>query len=512
MTQTSKSPEEGLRAGQQLGPYRLLSRIGQGGMGEVWRAHDPALRRDVAIKVLLNVHCGESDWIRRFENEAQAAARLNHPNLLMVHAVGSESGLPYIVTEFLEGESLKARLKRGALSSRRAIDFAIQIAKGLAAAHEQGILHRDLKPDNIFITRDGRAKILDFGLAKFNKPYSSTHESLTATGVILGTLGYMSPEQTRGEEVDQRSDIFAFGAILYEMLAGRRAFQGGSTVEAMMAVVNTSPPEIQYAPASLRRIVRRCLEKDRLDRYESTRDVIRELEYAPAPAVSVPPRTLPARPANTHDDEQPKRRSGLIVGAVFAAVVLALAGITVSRLGTQAPAASKPPEPDRRRVNPPPAGADLPVSPAPAPAAAKAGAEEIETTIDSDPSGAMVTVDGREYCETPCRIRTTAGRHTISLFRTGYRAIRREVDFLRNTQPARISLLRIGGTVHLASDPPGAAIFVNGARLPDKKTPQMIFLPPGSHRISLEEGDLKGAVTIEVKDGSWVHVPITLSR
>src|SRR5712692_2591655 len=214
--------------GVRLGPYEVLAPLGAGGMGEVWKARDARLGREVAIKVLPPSYSRDPDRLRRFEQEAKAAGLLNHPNITAVHDIGMHEGAPYIVTELLEGETLRERLAAGPLPQRKALDFAGQIAQGLAAAHEKGIVHRDLKPENLFVTKDGRVKILDFGLAKLERPDSEgagqtnmpTEAAGTEPGVLLGTLGYMSPEQVRGRPADPRSDIFAFGAILYEMLSG----------------------------------------------------------------------------------------------------------------------------------------------------------------------------------------------------------------------------------------------------------------------------------------------------
>src|SRR6478672_11416919 len=223
-------------AGTRLGPYEILSPLGAGGMGEVYRAKDPRLGRDVAIKVLPASFSQDADRLRRFEQEAKAAGLLNHPNITIVYDIGSHDGAPYVVQELLEGETLRAELASGRFSPRRAIDHATQIAHGLAAAHDKGIVHRDLKPENVFVTKEGRLKILDFGLAKLTEMASASgaHTNLpTATaatepGVVMGTIGYMSPEQIKGKPADARSDIFSFGTILYEMLAGRRAFSGDS--------------------------------------------------------------------------------------------------------------------------------------------------------------------------------------------------------------------------------------------------------------------------------------------
>jgi serine/threonine protein kinase len=278
-----------IQAGSRLGPYEVLSAIGAGGMGEVWRARDPRLGRDVAIKVLPASFSADADRLRRFEQEARAAGILNHPNITAVLDIGEHEGAPYVVQELLEGETLRHEMAAGKLSPRRAIDHAVQIAHGLAAAHEKGIVHRDLKPENIFVTRDGRLKILDFGLAKLthSDEGSQATDLPTATagtepGVVLGTLGYMSPEQVRGRPADARADIFSFGAILYEMLAGQRAFRGDSAADTMSAILREEPPDIsatnQNVPAGLDRIVRHCLEKVPEQRFQSARDLAFDLE------------------------------------------------------------------------------------------------------------------------------------------------------------------------------------------------------------------------------------------
>src|SRR2546422_9427965 len=213
-----------------IAQYKIVSKIGEGGMGEVWRARDAKLGRDVAIKVLPAAFSADAERLRRFEQEAQAAGALNHPNILVIFHIGTHGGAPYIVSELLEGETLRDRMAGAALPQRKALDYALQIARGLAAAHEKGIVHRDLKPDNVFITSNGRVKILDFGLAKLTGPPDGaesqtevpTRKVNTDPGTVMGTVGYMSPEQLKGQRVDHRSDIFSFGAVLYEMLSGKR--------------------------------------------------------------------------------------------------------------------------------------------------------------------------------------------------------------------------------------------------------------------------------------------------
>jgi eukaryotic-like serine/threonine-protein kinase len=239
------------------------------------------LGRDVAIKVLPSFLSTDSERLRRFEQEARAAAALNHPNILAVFQMGTYEGAPYMVSELLEGETLREQIKRGRLSVRKSIDYGVQIARGLAAAYEKSIVHRDLKPENLFVTKDGRVKILDFGLAKLTQP-SSEHSAPTLTesteaGVVMGTVGYMSPEQVRGQAADHRADIFAFGAVLYEMLAGKRAFQKPTSADTMSAIMNEDPPSISQVttniPPALQRVVHRCLEKNPEQRFQSASDL-----------------------------------------------------------------------------------------------------------------------------------------------------------------------------------------------------------------------------------------------
>ena len=262
--------EAALREGQVIGPYRVLARVGAGGMGEVYRAHDTRLDREVALKVLPASYAGDTDRLRRFEQEARAVAALNHPNIVTLHDVGRHEGTSYLVSELLEGETLRARLDREALPWRKAVEVAASMAEGLAAAHGKGIVHRDLKPANIFLTKDGRVKLLDFGLAKL---WSPAAEGRTEPGQVLGTAGYMSPEQVAGRAVDARSDLFALGGILYEMVSGRRAFQRPTSAETMAAVLNEEPAEVD-APVDLKRLIAHCLEKDPDARFQSARDLL----------------------------------------------------------------------------------------------------------------------------------------------------------------------------------------------------------------------------------------------
>jgi serine/threonine protein kinase/Tol biopolymer transport system component len=278
-----------LPTGARLGPYIVSGPLGAGGMGEVYRARDTRLERDVAIKILPERVAADPAARARFEREARAVASLSHPNILAIHDVGIEAGTPYSVTELLEGSTLRDRLAGEGAPVRKALDWALQISQGLAAAHDRGIVHRDLKPENVFITADGRAKILDFGLAKSSETadggpltQAPTLGPGTEPGTVLGTVGYMSPEQVRGKPLDARSDLFSFGAILYELMSGRRAFAADTAADTMTAILREDPPDFaserRDIPPALERIVRHCLEKDAADRFQSTRDLVFSLQ------------------------------------------------------------------------------------------------------------------------------------------------------------------------------------------------------------------------------------------
>jgi TolB-like protein/Tfp pilus assembly protein PilF len=335
-----------LEAGSRLGPYEVVGLLGSGGMGEVYRARDPRLEREVAIKVLPG-EVADRTHLRRFEQEARAAGALNHPNVLAVHDVGTHQGAPYVVSEMLEGQTLKVRLAGGALPVRKALDHALEIAHGLAAAHDKGIVHRDLKPDNVFITEDGRVKILDFGLAKLTRPAPLVQEGdqrdatpSTESGVVLGTVGFMSPEQVRGEAVDHRSDIFSFGAVLYEMLSGVRAFRRDSAVETMNAILKEDPPELPETgrgiSPGIARIVRRCLEKRAGDRFHSAHDLALALE-AVSSGVSGPPDDEDRSSRVTRAVRLMKRHRKASLAAL-AAMALVAVGVYRGRVRSPAPA------------------------------------------------------------------------------------------------------------------------------------------------------------------------------
>ena len=287
-----------LAPGAILGQYEILSPLGAGGMGEVYRARDTRLDREVAIKVLPEFLTSDPDRLLRFEHEARAAAALNHPNILAVYQMATHESVPYMVSELLEGETLRERLDRGPLPLRKAIDYGVQVAHGLAAAHEKSIIHRDLKPENLFISKDGRAKILDFGLAKIVQPQEAASDldptamMHTDPGLVGGTVGYMSPEQVRRQAIDHRSDIFALGAILHEMVTGKRTFRKLTSADTISAILNEEPPSITRVapntPPALQRIVQRCLEKNREQRFQSASDLAFALEALSDSAITSP--------------------------------------------------------------------------------------------------------------------------------------------------------------------------------------------------------------------------------
>ena len=318
-----------LSKGTMLGPYEVAAPIGAGGMGEVWRARDKRIGRDVAIKVLPEFAAGD-ERVRRFEQEARAAGALNHPGLVTIFDVGDVNGAPYIVMELLHGETLRDALgdeRSAALPLKKAVDYAMQAAAALAVAHEKGIIHRDLKPENIFITTDHRVKILDFGLAKLAQDADDgdgrnrTGRHLTSSGMVVGTPGYMSPEQVRAKPLDHRTDIFALGSVIYEMLTGRRAFDRDSAVETMTSILNDEPEPLgANVPPMLEAIVHHCMEKNPRERFQSARDLAFQLRLLPELQYSV---TGSAKPAP--EPEAPKKRAAYRVG-LAALSLLALAG------------------------------------------------------------------------------------------------------------------------------------------------------------------------------------------
>jgi serine/threonine protein kinase len=270
-----------------IGPFRIQSLLGRGGMGEVFSALDTRLDRKVAIKLLPEDFAADAQRLQRFQAEAKTLAALNHPNIMVIHDLGVNNGNPYLISELLEGTTLREKLSAGAIPQRKSIEYALQMSRGLAAAHARGIIHRDLKPDNIFITKDGRLKILDFGLAKLRSqlqtdPASPTLFDPTTPGIILGTVGYMSPEQIRAEEVDHRSDLFAFGCVFFEMLTAQRAFKGSSPAEVMSAILKEPSPRVRETnpeiTAGMERVLSRCLEKSPTQRFQSAEDLAFALE------------------------------------------------------------------------------------------------------------------------------------------------------------------------------------------------------------------------------------------
>jgi serine/threonine-protein kinase len=334
-----------LEANTNLSHYRIVSKIGAGGMGEVYRAHDARLDREVAIKVLPADFAADKDRLQRFEQEAKATSALNHPNILTVYDIGEHEGSPFIVAELLEGEELRERLDEGPITLRKVTEYAQQIVSGLSAAHEKGIVHRDLKPENLFITKDDRVKILDFGLAKLRAPKlrangseDETQRAITNPGVVMGTVGYMSPEQVRGHATDYRSDIFSFGAILHEMISGRRAFRHETMAETMSAILKEDPKELSETnptiSPSLERIVRRCLEKKPERRFQSTSDLGFALEALSTASSSS---TMRTETGPTLETVTSQKRSGwrdrfwMFAFAVAAAVLVVVATYELAR-------------------------------------------------------------------------------------------------------------------------------------------------------------------------------------
>jgi serine/threonine protein kinase len=320
-------------AGQRLGAYELIELLGAGGMGEVWRALDPGLRRHVAIKILPSQYSLDPDRLRRFEQEAQAAGRLNHPNVLSVYAIGRHEGSPFLVTELLEGLTLRQKLAGGALPEAKALEYVDQLIQGLAAAHDKAIVHRDLKPENVFITSDERVKILDFGLAKL-APTGPQQDlpTQTATGVALGTPAYMAPEQIRAQPVDHRSDIFAVGALLYEMLAGRRPFVADTSAETMTAILRQEPAPLAGVSAQVEQIVRHCLEKEPAARYQSARDLAFQLQLMRHPSTSTAAPLVAGR----------RRRRRAVVASLIGLITLAGTASLTWWLTRPGPPASTP--------------------------------------------------------------------------------------------------------------------------------------------------------------------------
>ena len=332
-----------LSSGTKLGQYEILAPLGAGAMGEVYRARDSRLNREVAIKVLSGLS-SETDRLNRFEQEAQATAALNHPNILAIFQMGTHEGVPYIVTELLEGKTLAETLRRGPLPMRKALDYGVQIAQGLAAAHDKRVVHRDLKPENLFVTKEGRIKILDFGLAKIDL-LKVTPDALAPTitrhGVAMGTVGYMSPEQVRGLHTDHRTDIFAFGAILYEMLMGRQSFQKHTEADTISAILNEEPPPISQlapdTPLALQQVVDRCLEKNPEQRFQSASDLAFALKALSDSVISSPALDLKKEKEREKQNQGPR----VVQLAMAAALLLIALGLAAVHFWVQTPPAPK---------------------------------------------------------------------------------------------------------------------------------------------------------------------------
>src|SRR6266404_1769511 len=336
-------------SGRRLGPYEILSAIGAGGMGEVYRARDARLDRTVAVKVLPTHLADRSELRERFEREARTIASLNHPHICTLFDIGRQDGIDYLVMEYLEGETLAQRLVKGSLPLEQVLQYAVEISDALDKAHRKGVTHRDLKPGNIMLTKTG-TKLLDFGLAKLKQEVApanaqlselpTANDPLTAQGTIIGTLQYMSPEQLEGKEVDARTDIFAFGAVVYEMATGKRAFEGKSQASVISAIMSSDPPPMSslqpMTPPALDRVVKKCLAKEREDRWKSAKDLTDELKWIAGASAEAPKAAAPeAKPA-----AKGWRRAALPVSIVVAMAILT--GIATWKLS---PTASPLPQP-----------------------------------------------------------------------------------------------------------------------------------------------------------------------
>ena len=319
-----------LAPGARLGPYVIVAPIGAGGMGEVYKARDTKLDRDVALKVLPSHLAADPEALARFEREAKAVAALSHPNILAIHDFGNQGGTAYAVTELLEGETLRARLAGGSLPLKKTLQIATEIAQGVAAAHDKHIVHRDLKPENVFVATDGRVKILDFGLARHvaplvgDAPDSPTELRRTDPGMVMGTVGYMSPEQVKGQSADERSDIFSLGCVLFEMATGRRPFQRDTVAETMTAILREDAPEVSrpdaLVPAALEQLVRHCLEKRPEERFQSARDLAFALQSLSGMGAGSGPSRASTAPASRRPPIMALAAAGLLIaGAAFVA-------------------------------------------------------------------------------------------------------------------------------------------------------------------------------------------------
>ena len=338
-----------LTPGERVGPYTVLSLLGAGGAGEVWRARDTRLARDVAIKVLLPHLSSDAARVRRFADEARAVGSLNHPNIVAVYDVGDYRGAPFLVSEYLDGETLRTRLQAGPLRSTDVVAIALDVARGLAAAHARGIVHRDLKPENVFIGQDGAVKILDFGVAKLQAPGDGLASGAdTITGSIVGTAGYMAPEQVRGEDVDARTDLFALGVMLYEMLAGAAPFKRASVFETLQAIVTVEPPDVaevnDATPDALATIVMRLVRKERDARFQSAVDLVWALEQV---------NTARAHRATERSDRRTRLDRRVVASAwalIAAAAVAAMAVAAVAVIGSSGAVRSRGCRRPRSRV------------------------------------------------------------------------------------------------------------------------------------------------------------------
>jgi hypothetical protein len=471
--------------GDRIGPYEVLGQLGAGGMGEVYRARDARLGRDVAIKVLPRSVASDADRLRRFEQEARVTGSLNHPNIVAIHDFGTHDGMPFVVMELLDGSSLQDRLRSGPLPQSKAIEYAFKIATGLAAAHEKGIVHRDLKPANVFLTNDGQVKVLDFGLAKLERSelVGATHSTAptaggeTQPGMVLGTVGYMAPEQVRGQPVDHRGDIFTFGTILYEMLTGQRAFRRDSAVETMHAVLREDPPPFVAAgrniPPGLERIVLRCLEKEPEQRFHSARDLAFALDAlsASSSALSQAGLAPPMEPAAARP--RSRRTLAMVLGGCAAVVAIALLGTRFFGGGS-----------------PPPAFATLTVKTSPQKARVLVGSRAAQgplAAFDSLPAGACsLRVELEGYTAETRLLQLEPGlayAESVALKQVAGRQAPRQTVASR---PPRASNATTG-SLRVFSGKYSLEVSLDG-RKTGKSTPCLLDgLTPGSHEVFLVE-------------------------
>jgi Tol biopolymer transport system component len=489
-----------IRSGERVGPYEVVSPLGAGGMGEVYRARDPRLGRDVAIKALPSEFATDSERLARFGREARLLAALNHPNVAAIHGMEEREGRTFLVLELVPGETLAARLAAGPLPVAEALRIGIEIAAGLAAAHEAGVIHRDLKPGNVMLRPDGSVKVLDFGLAKVSGRASTSGESHsptvslgTQTGTILGTAAYMSPEQARGRAVDERSDIFAFGCVLYECLTGRRAFPGENVSDTLGAILSDEPDWTLLPPDTPPRaaeVLRRCLQKDPRRRFHSASDVRLDLEEALSPSSLSLPRATPA--------ERRRRRLGWILGGVIAAAAAAAGFLAAALLMRPRP---QTPIPGLRAVLPLPEGIRVALTEQPSVALSPDGS----TLVFRGEQGGTIRLYRRRLDSSDTvPIQGTEGASEVFFSPDG-----EWIGFFRRSQLEKIPV-RGGTAIPLAMLPPIAQGASWGA---DGSIVISALRNSGLSRVSEKGGELAPATQLDAARSEHAHAwPQVLPR